>query len=74
LVDEIKAMAAEFRLVEASITKAGWYSFSVPEHKNKDRYSATLFAHAAAKAYIGESRAGIELPSGLWGSGRFHRE
>jgi hypothetical protein len=67
LIDEIKGMAAEFRLVEATVTKAGWYSYSVPEHKNKDRYSATLFAHAAAKGYMGSDRPQVLLPGGFWG-------
>jgi hypothetical protein len=68
LIDQIKGMEKEFRMVEAKQTGSGWYSFSVPHHKNKDRYSAALFAHGAAKGYLGNDESPIILARGFWRS------
>jgi hypothetical protein len=58
-------------MIEATQNKSGWYSFSVPKHKNKDRYSASLFALAAAKSFVGAgNRPRLALPTGFWGSSR----
>ena len=66
LIDQFKELESEYRMVEATQNKSGYFSYSVPEHKNKDRYSASLFAHAAARAYMGEGTTKEELPVGFW--------
>jgi hypothetical protein len=66
VLEEIKNLEAEYRMVESSQTRSGWYSFSVPSHKNKDRYSASLFALAGAKAYLGKETIRRILPVGFF--------
>jgi hypothetical protein len=63
--EEIRQMEAEFRMIEATPTRSGYFSFNVPSHRNKDRYSAALMALAAAKAYVGEDK-NKTLPAGFW--------
>lgn len=66
LMAEIQAMEQEFRMVEAVQNKSGWYSFEVPPHRNKDRYSAALFGLHAAKTYVAETAGPKELAVGGW--------
>lgn len=67
IIEEIRQLESELRMVEAEPTKTGYFSFSVPSHRNKDRYSAALFSLAAAMAYAGEGKETIILPTGFWG-------
>jgi hypothetical protein len=66
IIAEIQAMEQEYRMVEAVQNKSGWYSFEVPPHRNKDRYSASLFGLHAAKTYVGELVGPKELAGGQW--------